>query len=349
MKKFFGLSLMMVFVLAGCGSTETQDAAGTIGFVSDTGGINDKSFNQGTWEGVEAFGEENGYESSYIETKDVSQIEQNLSASAAENEIVVAAGFTFATPIYNVAQANTDTDFILIDSEPTNEDGDVEELDNVHSYLFNEQEAGYLVGYIAGKSTETDRVGFVGGMQSPPVQKFGVGYVAGAQAANPDVIVDFNYTGTFEDVGVGKTTANTMYAQGADIVFGAAGGTNTGIIEAAKEQRSKDNDVWMIGVDRDMYEDGIYDGDESLMLTSAMKMVDVAASEGLADHYDGNFTAGSTVLGYTDNGVGLPEENPNLDQALVDEAKDALENAASVPASAEDLDAILEIEVNGEY
>lgn len=238
---------------------------------------------------------------------------------------------------------------MLIDAEPTNADGDVEKLDNVHSYLFNEQEAGYLVGYIAGKTTKTNQIGFIGGMQSPPVQKFGYGYVAGAQAANKDVTVDYNYAGTFEDVGIGKTTANTMYSKGADIIFGAAGGTNTGIIEAAKDQLSKDNEVWMIGVDRDMYEDGIYEGDKSLMLTSAMKMVDVAATQGLTDHFDDKFTSGATVLGYKDQGVGLPEENKNLDQKLVDEAKSSLESMDKIPASKEDLDASLKIKINGEY
>ncbi len=349
MKKILSLMLMMVFVLAGCGSSDSEGSVESIGFVSDTGGINDKSFNQGTWEGIEAYGEENDIKTTYIETKDASQIEQNLSASAAENEVVVAAGFTFATPVYNIAQANPDTDFIIIDAEPTDDAGEVQELDNVHAYLFNEQEAGYLVGYIAGKTTKTNKVGFIGGMQSPPVQKFGYGFVAGAQAANPDVTVAYNYTGSFTDVGVGKTTAQTMYSKGADIIFGAAGGVNTGIIEAAKDQISSGNEVWMIGVDRDMYEDGIYDGDKSLMLTSGMKMVDVAAKEGLEAHFNGEFTSGSTVLGYADDGVGLPEENPNLDQSVVDEALDALESADNIPASKDELDEILEVTINGEY
>ncbi len=349
MKKLLSLTVMMVLVLAGCGSSDADSSAETIGFVSDTGGINDKSFNQGTWEGVEAYGEENDYKTGYIETKDASQIEQNLSASATQNNVVVAAGFTFANPVFNVAKANPDTDFILIDAEPTNAEGEVEELDNVHSYLFNEQESGYLVGYVAGKMTETNHVGFIGGMQSPPVQKFGYGFVAGAQAANPEVTIDYNYTGTFSDVGIGKTTAQTMYSKGADIIFGAAGGVNSGIIEAAKEERQKDNNVWVIGVDRDMYEDGLYDEDKSLTLTSAMKMVNVAAAEGLEDHFSGNFGAGATTLGFAEDGVGLPEENPNLDQAIVDEALDALKSADDIPATKDDLESILEVKVNGEY
>ncbi len=351
MKKILSLMLMMVLVLAGCGSSTDSESAESIGFVSDTGGVNDKSFNQGTWEGIKAYGEENGIETGYIETKDESQIENNLNASASSNDVVVAAGFTFANPIYNVAKTNPDTDFILIDAEPTNADGEVEELDNVHSYLFNEQEAGYLVGYIAGKTTETDKVGFIGGMQSPPVQKFGYGYVLGAQAANPDVTVEYNYTGSFTDVALGKTTANAMYSKGVDVIFSAAGGVNTGVIEASKEQiLDKDNPVWMIGVDRDMYEDGVYnDAGDSLMLTSAVKEVGVAATTGLEDHFSGNFSAGTTVLSYADGGLGLPEENPNLDDSLVEEAKSALEGASDIATTKEELDEQLTVTVNGTY
>ncbi len=349
MKKILALTAVMVLVLAGCGSSDSSDNGKSIGFVSDTGGINDKSFNQGTWEGIKKYADENGVDASYIETKEASQYEQNLNASAADHDVVVAAGFTFAAPIYNAATANPDTDFILIDAEPTDANGDVQELDNVHSYLFSEQEAGYLVGYVAGKQTKTDKVGFIGGMQSPPVQKFGYGYIQGVQAANPDASVEFNYVGSFDDVAKGKTVAATMYSKGVDIIFGAAGGVNTGIIEAAKEEVSKGNEDWFIGVDRDMYDDGKYDGDKSLVLTSAVKNVGKAAEEGVTAHYDGSFEKGTTTLTFKDGGVGLPDENPNLDESVVEEAKSSLEKAGDIAETKEDLDKNLEITVNGKY
>ncbi len=348
MKKVLSLIVAMVLVLAGC-SSGSDDSGQAIGFVTDTGGINDKSFNQGTWEGIESYATENDVKTSYIETKDPSQYETNLSAQAQKSDVVVAAGFTFASPVYNVAKANPDTDFVLIDAEPTDENDEVQELDNVHSYMFNEQEAGFLAGYVAGKQTKTDKVGFIGGIQSPPVQKFGYGYIEGVQAANDKATVEYNYTGSFEDVALGKTTASTMYSKGVDIIFGAAGGVNAGIVEATKDEIKSGNEAWMIGVDRDAYEDGIYEEGKSLMLTSAVKNVGNAAVEGLTAHYNGEFAAGTTTLGYKEDGVGLPAENPNLTDDVVKEAEDALTKAGEISATKEDLDKKLEIKVNGEY
>ncbi len=350
MKKVLTLITVMVIVLVGCGAdNQTNESGKQIGFVTDTGGINDKSFNQGTWEGIEAYAKENGIATAYIESKEASQYETNLTAQAQKSDVVVAAGYTFASPVYNVAKVYPDTDFVLIDAEPTDENDEVKELDNVHSYLFNEQEAGFLAGYVAGKETKTNKVGFIGGIQSPPVERFGIGFVSGVQAANDKASVEYNYTGSFEDVGIGKTTATTMFSKGVDIIFGAAGGVNSGIVEATRDEINKGNNAWMIGVDRDAYEDGIYAEGKSLMLTSAMKNVGNAAVEGLKAHYEGSFAAGKTILGSKEEGVGLPKENPNVDVKLVEEAYKALETASSVPATKEELDSVLEIKVNGKY
>ncbi len=350
MKKVLTLITIMVVALVGCGADNGANASGKqIGFVTDVGGINDKSFNQGTWEGIEAYAKENDIATAYIESKEASQYETNLTAQAQKSDVVVAAGYTFASPVYNVAQANPDTDFVLIDAEPTDENDKVQKLDNVHSYLFNEQEAGFLAGYVAGKETKTNKVGFIGGIQSPPVERFGIGFVNGVQAANNQASVEYNYSGSFEDVGIGKTTASTMYSKGVDVIFGAAGGVNAGIVEATRDEISKGNSAWMIGVDRDAYEDGIYAEGKSLMLTSAMKNVGNAAVAGLKAHYEGTFASGTTILGSKEDGVGLPKENPNVDAKLVEEAYNALEKSGDVAATKEDLDSILKINVNGKY
>ncbi len=347
MKKILGLITLFILVLAGCGADSSSEEAQSAWLVTDTGGINDKSFNQGTWEGLQQYADDNDIEIGYTETKDQSQTEQNLTAAAANSDIVIAAGYTAATPVYNAAVANPDTDFVIIDSEPTDENGEVVELDNIHSYLFKEQEAGYLVGYIAGMQTESNVVGFVGGMKNPPVQRFGLGYVQGVEAANPDAEVLYNYTGSFDNVSLGKTTAASMYAKGADIVFTAAGGVNAGVVEAAKDEIAKDNEVWVIGVDRDMYEDGIYDGDKSVILTSAVKQVGQAAYDALTLEFEGNFEGGVDNLGLAEEGVGLPEENPNLDQSVVDDAYASLEGA-DVKDTVDDVEASLGIKVSGD-
>ncbi len=354
MKKILSLLVVTILVLAGCSGEPAEKSK--IGFVTDTGGINDKSFNQGTYEGIQKYASENDMpDPIYIESKEASQYEANLTKMAQDTEVVVAAGYPFEVPIYNVAKANPDTNFVLIDGEPRESvDGEAVELDNVSSYMFKEQEAGYLVGYIAGKTTKTDHVGFIGGIESPPVQRFGFGYIEGVNDANPDAVVEYQYAGSFDDTAKGKQLADIMYGQGADIVFSCAGGVNAGIIQSAVEKSQKGEEVWVIGVDRDMYEDGKYQdsegNDQSVILTSAVKEVGVAAAEGVASHFDGNFKSGVQTLGLEEEGVGIPDENPNLEDDIAKEAIEATEKRiekGALPTKSEEVD--VDIKVNGKY
>ncbi len=365
MKKLLSTLSIAVLALTGCSTTQAtnenagacENAEAKIGFVTDIGGINDKSFNQGTWEGIEDYCASSGIGATYIETTDSSQVNTNLTQMSETEgiEVVVGSGYTFAADMYDVAKSHPDVDYVLIDAEPTNpETNSVEPLDNVTSYLFKEQEAGFLVGYIAGKSTQTNRVGFIGGQEIPPVQKFGWGYVQGVNAANPQATVDYQYAGTFEDATVGNTIAETMISQGSDIIFSSAGATNDGIVKAAIDHRTAGEEISVIGVDRDMFDDGIYEGTpgsedaKSVILTSAVKKVGTAAKEGIASHFDGNFAgAKTTVLGLSDGGVGVPEVNPNLEDAVVTEAKDALANFGEVSVDKEEIASKLEITING--
>ncbi len=350
MKKYVALVMIAIFTLSGCVNDESSaDSDKTkVGFVTDTGGISDKSFNQGTWEGIDAYAKENDIEASYIESKDESQIESNLNVSAQKNDLVIAAGYAAADPMARAAAANPDTDFVLIDAEPQEAGTDKPaELDNVQSFLFREEQAGYLVGYVAGKETKTNKVGYIGGVQNPAVQRFGLGFVQGVEAANDKAEVLYNYTGSFSDVAKGKTTATTMYNSGADIIFTAAGGVNAGVISAAIDEVNKGKDAWVIGVDRDCYEDGIYDGDKSVILTSAVKQVGNAAQTGIEQYVSGDFSAGAKTLGYDEKGIGLPEENPNVDEKIVTEAKDALEKA-DIASTKEATEKKLTIKVNGD-
>lgn len=358
MKKLISLLTFVILVLAGCGAaTDTSSEAETnpcetgeskIGMVTDTGGINDKSFNQGTWEGIQDYCAETGVGATYIQSTDSSQYATNIETLAQSNEVVVAAGYYFETAIYDAAIAYPDVDFIIIDAEPVNSaTGEVATLDNVQSFLFEEQEAGYLVGYIAAKTSTTGHIGFIGGNPVPAVQKFGYGYIAGAQAANPEVIVEYGYANTFSDSNTTKTMAESQIALGVDVIFTAAGGANNGVVEATKTATLENPDapVWAIGVDRDMYDDGLYtdaNGEEkSVILTSAVKHVGAAAYSGITDHFNGTFEGGVSVLGYEDGGAGLPETNPNVDDALINEAVEAFESEESVPTTADEVNAML--------
>lgn len=365
MKKLLAMLSVVVVTLAGCATTSsTNEFAGAcdandpvIGFVTDTGGIDDKSFNQGTWEGIEQYCAENNVGATYVESTDSAQVKSNLTtmSETAGIEIVVGSGFNFANDMYEVASAHPETDYVIIDAEPSNpETGEVEQLDNVASYLFNEQEAGFLVGYVAGMTTETNRVGFVGGQEIPPVQKFGWGYVQGVNAANPEATVDYQYSGTFTDATVGNTIAETMIQQGSDIIFASAGGTNDGVVKAGIDHTVAGDPISIIGVDRDMYDDGIYEGTidggdaKSVILTSAVKMVGNAAYEGIEGHFNDTFPGGqTTVLGLAENGVGLPEVNPNLDDATVSAAQTALADFGTVSVDKDEVANNIEINVNG--
>jgi basic membrane protein A len=352
MKKNILLLGGITLVLAGCGSTvSVEDPCSgyseedtVVGFATSASPINDNSFNEGTWNGIETMCSAYEVGAEFIEGRDFSEDVRNLTALAERNNVVVASGFTFEQAIHEVATKFPDVEFIYVDSQPFDGENYVD-LPNVHSFLFKEEEVGYLVGYVAGMMTQTNHIGFIGGDLQPPVERFGVGYVKGAEDANPDIIVDYQYAGTFEDPAVGKTIADTMFTSGADIIFSAASATGTGVIEAAKNYALDGEEKWVIGVDSDQYEDGIYttpEGEEkSVILTSAMKNVDKAVEIGLDAIANGNFTGGTSQLGIEQEGIGLPEENPNLPQDIIDAAYKALETVEEIPQDAKSLEETL--------
>jgi len=356
-KKLVGVLSLGVLVLSGCATDVADPCSGyseeetKIGFATSASPINDKSFNEGTWNGIEEICAAYEVGAEYIEGREFSEDVKNLTALADRNDVVVASGFTFENAIYEVASRFPETNFIYIDSQPFDGEEYVE-MDNVHSFLFKEEEVGYLVGYVAGLFTQTDHIGFIGGDLQPPVERFGVGFVAGAEDANENITVDYQYAGTFDDPAVGKTMADTMYTNGADIIFTAASATGTGAIESAKNFTLDDDPKWVIGVDSDQYEDGKYTTDsgeeKSVILTSAMKNVDKAVQIGLDALANGEFSGGTSQLGLEHGAIGLPEENPNLEQEIIDAAYKALEAVESIPKDAKELEKTLEnATVNG--
>lgn len=363
MKKI--ISIISVFLLiigiSGCGANTNKKGACGAGdpqvvMVTDTGGIEDKSFNQGTWEGIQQACSDLGVGGTYIQTTNESELEGNLRRAAQEGKIVVAVGFSFEKVIAKVAQEFPDVKFVAIDAQPTDEAGNPVTLPNVFSYFFKEAEAGYLVGYIAGKKTKTNHVGFVGGIKNPAVQHFGYGYIQGVQAANPNAIVEYQYADSFTDVSKGQQIANSMIASGTDIIFTAGGAVNNGVIEASITQTKSNpsQPISVIGVDRDMYQDGVYDGDKSVILTSAVKNTGNAAFNAIKTLKDGQTPPNVSYLNVNDGYVGLPEKNPNLanDQTIIEDAKVSLHQAVSASDLATDEDAVasvITITINGDY
>ncbi|PWI22784.1 BMP family ABC transporter substrate-binding protein [Kurthia zopfii] len=320
-KRNLGLALSAVLasgtLLAACGSDDAKkdDKKGdkdafSVAMVTDTGGIDDKSFNQSTWEGIQAFGKENGMTKGnggfdYLQSKQDSDFTTNINNLVRRDfDLVFAVGFKLHDSVEQVAKQQKDAKLAIIDEV-------VEGHDNVTSIMFKANEASFLAGVAAALESKTDKVGFIGGMEGAVIGGFQAGFEAGVKAANPKVKVDVQYAGSFGDAAKGQTIAKRMYDSGADIIFHAAGGTGNGLFTEAKERKKKDAkaDVWAIGVDRDQYDEGKV-GDTNIVMTSVLKRVDIAAKDVSKLTKDGKFPGGKTITyGLKDNGVDLADSH----------------------------------------
>ncbi len=365
MKKFISATMIatLSMALTACGS-ETGDVTNTesevlkVGMTTDSGTIDDKSFNQGTWEGIELYETENpgAIEKHYVQptgetTQDYLRAYQDL--IDAGYELIISPGYKFEGAILEAQEMYPDNKFLIIDGVPNGGEAtgfEPEIAENTESIFFAEQEAGFYAGIASALTSETGHVSFVGGMQIPSVQKFGWGYVAGVAYANEvygtDVTVeDYVYAESFVDTAKGKTYAGQFYDNGSDIIFAAAGGVGIGVIEEAKTRKTAGEDVWVVGVDVDQYNDGLV-GDESVVLTSAVKGLKEAAYSTIDDVINGEFKGGqSIVLGSVEGAVGLPEENPNLSEEAIsayEESKqEVIAGSVVVPQTEEELQTFL--------
>lgn len=237
---------------AGSGTQEDNAGAGDeeqtpggdgvkIGIVLDVGGVNDGSFNQSAWEGLQRAQSELGIEAQYLESAGDADYMANIETFMDEDcDLIICVGYMLADATRAAAEANPDQKFAIID------DSTCADLPNVACLMFKQEQASYLVGYVAGLMTESNKVGFVIGMANETMNLFGYGYYAGAKDANPDVEVSGMNANSFADAETGKSNANAMITNGADIVFHAAGGTGLGVIDACKEAG-----IYAIGVDSD--------------------------------------------------------------------------------------------------
>lgn len=324
--------LSMVLILTGCSSDkksseEVKDdkKALKIGVVVGEGGVKDKSFNQANVEGVQLWAKDNNAKAhNPVENKTAADIASNLKNVSGISDVVSVAGYDFLKDLPTVAKDFPNVKYIYVD--------DVVEGENVMSATFKEQEAGYLAGYTAALQSKTNKIGFIGGLKIPPVARFGIGFIQGAKKANPDIEISYQYSGSFADINKGKTIAATMYDIGVDVIFTAAGNTGNGAIKEAQERAVNDikesGEVkhWIVGVDKDQYEDGIFstkdkDGksvEKSVILTSAIKRVDVAVKDILDRVKAGTFKGNTTlVFGVKEKGLKLPDKNPNLSQDIL--------------------------------
>lgn len=318
-------------LLVGCsGNNESaSDDKITVAMITDVAGVNDQSFNQSAWEGLQRAEKELGIEVKYLESKQDSDYATNIETLVDEDvDLILGVGMKLADAIKEGSELYPDQNFVLVDEEI--------DASNVKSILFKAEESAYLAGLIAGKTTKTNNVGFIGGMELPVIDTFKYGYMAGVKAANPDAKVQAQYANSFTDQAKGKAIANQMYTNGADIVFTCGGDVGTGAIEAAKE-----NNKYAIGVDRDQS-----DLAPQNVLTSAIKRVDAGVFETVKSYVNGTFEGGTTTTyGLEENAVGVPDTTKNLVSQdildLVEETITKLKNKEiTVPKNEEEYNAM---------
>ncbi len=287
MKKFVIAFLVSILVLA------TVGLPLTVFFVTDTGGLGDKSFNDSAWAGVQMAVQKYGITANVIQSYEQADYVPNLTAAAQVADVVIGVGFMMQDAVTKVAPQFPNVKFITIDFSV--------DAPNVESFLFAENQGAYLAGYLAAAMSKTGKVGFVGGIPIPPVERYQYGYEAGIQTYNvlngANVQVLSGYVGSFDDPAAGKAMTNSQFSEGADIVFAAAGLSGLGTIEAAKDAGPGH---FAIGVDQD--QDYLAPG---YVLTSAMKRVDVAVFDGIQAVINGTFKAGTVTLTLKDDGVGI--------------------------------------------
>lgn len=329
MKRFLVIvstSLLVASVVFAAGGADSKAAPAAksfrVGLVTDIGGIDDKSFNQGTWEGIVRFGQENGLtkdkDYKYLQSAAEADYIPNLSTFSDEKlDLIVAPGFLFEKSMTDVATRYPDNKYLIIDS--------VVSKPNVVSAVFAEHEGSFLVGVAAGLKAKADGknvLGFLGGMKFPLIERFQAGFEQGVKAVFPEAKILVDYAGDFGAPDKGQAIAQKQFNAGAYIIFHAAGGTGNGMIKEAKERCEKGDPRWAIGVDKDQYNDGVYGG-KSAVLTSMMKRVDVAAYEVSKMTKAGQFPGGQTlVFSVKNKGVGIPEKNPNLSADIVAKVKE---------------------------
>ncbi|MGK7753590.1 MULTISPECIES: BMP family lipoprotein [unclassified Roseovarius] len=299
--------------LLGAAATLALSAAGALAdpaLIYDLGGKFDKSFNESAHNGASRWAEETGGSYNEVELQSEAQREQALRRFAENgNNPIVMVGFAFGDILGEVAPDYPDTKFAIIDM--------VVEEPNVRSVVFNEHEGSYLVGMMAAMASKSGTVGFIGGMDIPLIRKFACGYVQGVKAANPDATVIQNMTGTtpaaWNDPVKGSELTKAQISQGADVIYHAAGGTGTGVLQTAA-----DEDVLGIGVDSN--QNYLHPGH---VLTSMVKRVDNAVYDAMMAGED--LETGVNVMGLSNDGVAyaLDEHNENLVTAEMKEAVDA--------------------------
>ena len=298
--------------------------------VTDFGGVNDKSFNQSAYEGLQKAEEYGAATFDYIESHKEADFVPNLeSALDSESDLILTVGYALFPATDEAAEENPEQNYVIIDNANEND------RENLLGVTFADHQNSFLVGYIAGMQSETNNVGFVGGIKGVIVDRFEYGFRAGVEQAAREkgepITVQVQYANSFNDQAAGKNIADRMYQEGADVIFHAAGGVGIGVIESAKE-----NDKWVIGVDRDQQDEA-----PDNMLVSTVKGVGDAVRQIIDEYAQGNFEGGeqtftladgdAVTIAYADNGIVSQEIKDKVEEIK----QDIIDGKIEVPENEE--------------
>lgn len=304
------IAVLLIGTLAACAKKEDGGGGGDtyeLALITDVGTIDDKSFNQGSWEGLTQYATEHNITHKYYQpaekTKDAYMASIALAVEAGA-KVVVTPGFLFEPAVYEAQDMYPDVKFVLIDGVPHPQDDyeNIKVADNTYSVFYAEQQAGFLAGYAAVKEGHT-KLGFMGGMAVPAVVKFGYGFVQGAEYAAKEmgvasIDVKYNYTGGFNATPEVQSRAASWYESGTEIIFACGGAVGNSVMAAAEAAGGK-----VIGVDVDQ------SGESDTVITSSMKMLQKSVYDAITAYYADSFPGGQqVVLGADVQGVGLPME-----------------------------------------
>lgn len=328
--KLAALAIAGSLALAACASDEPAaggngggsgggESGPKIGLAYDTGGRGDKSFNDSAYAGVEAAIESNGGTVQELSPNSDASNRADLLTQLADGGYnpIIAVGFNYGDVIGDVAKQYPDTQFAIVDSSGVDIGAD-----NVTGLLFAANQGSFLGGVAAATKSETNNVGFVGGVQSPLIESFEAGFVAGAKAVKPDITVQTQYISPagdfsgFNDPARGQIVAQGMYDAGADIVYAAAGGSGIGVFQAAAASGKR-----AIGVDSDQYETVGDPALQAVIMTSVLKRVDNAVEAYIGTFVDGSVQGGQDVTNdLSTEGVGL-----SYSGGFIDDIKSTIE------------------------
>jgi basic membrane protein A len=321
MKRLLAIGLAFGLVVAGCGGAGTGGTGLKIGMVTDIGQLEDKSFNEFSWKGVQDGASAVGGRATNIVTKDIADYKQNIQSFIDQQyDIIVTVGFLIGTDTLAAAKANPSVQFFGVDqfvADPAPA--------NYQGLLFNEAQSGYLAGIVAATITKSNKIGAVGGREDvPPVVNFIKGYENAAKATKSGVQVSINYTGDFNAPDKGEASAKTMIGQGVDVIFQVAGLTGAGALRAACTAK-----IYGIGVDVDQYL-SLPDA-KACIVTSAEKHLQVAVRDAIKRFKDKGKQTGNFINDAANDGIGYsPIRNLNpVPAGLEDKLKQALADMKS--------------------